>query len=56
MYYEANISDKILNIKEHKMAELKTRVNDASVDKFLKGIKDETKREDSFQVLEIMKR
>ena len=38
------------------MAELKTKVNDASVDKFLKGIKDETKRDDSFQVLEIMKK
>lgn len=37
------------------MAELKTRVNDASVDKFIKGIADEAKREDSYRLLEIMK-
>ena len=37
------------------MAELKTKVNDASVDKFLKSIPDETKREDSYQLLDLMK-
>lgn len=37
------------------MAELKTKVNKASVDKFLHSIKDEKKREDSFTVLELMK-
>jgi hypothetical protein len=38
------------------MAELKTQVTKASVDKFLAGIKDEKKREDCYQILKIMKR
>jgi len=38
------------------MAELKTKVNDASVDKFLRGITDEAKREDSHKILEMMKK
>lgn len=38
------------------MAELKTKVNDASVDKFLRGVTDETKREDSYKILEMMKK
>lgn len=38
------------------MAELKTKVNDASVDKFLRGITDEAKREDSNKILEMMKK
>lgn len=38
------------------MAELKTKVNDASVEGFLKGIKDDTKRDDAFQILEMMKK
>jgi hypothetical protein len=38
------------------MAELKTQVTKASVDKFLQGIRDEKKREDCFQVLKIMKK
>ena len=38
------------------MAELKTKVNKASVDKFLKGIKDEQKREDSYKILDIMQK
>lgn len=38
------------------MAELKTRVNDANVDKFLRGVTDETKREDSYKILEMMKK
>ena len=38
------------------MAELKTRVTNASVDKFLQGIKDEKKREDCYQILKIMKK
>jgi len=37
------------------MAELKTRVTNASVDEFLQGIKDEKKRGDCYQILEIMK-
>lgn len=36
------------------MAELKTKVNDASVDKFLKGVQDEEKREDCYGIIEIM--
>jgi len=38
------------------MAELKTQVTRANVDKFLQGIKDEKKREDCFQILKIMKK
>lgn len=38
------------------MAELKTKVTKASVEKFLEGIKDEKKREDCFQLLKIMKK
>jgi len=38
------------------MAELKTKLNNASVDKFLKGIKDEQTRADCFQIVEIMKK
>ena len=38
------------------MAELKTKLNDASVDKFLQQINDEQKQADSFQVAEIMKK
>ena len=38
------------------MAELKTKVTKANVEKFLAGIKDERKREDCFQILKIMKK
>jgi hypothetical protein len=38
------------------MAELKTQVTKASVDKFLAGIKDEKKREDCYQILKLMKK
>jgi hypothetical protein len=38
------------------MAEPKTKVNNASVEKFLNGIKDEQKRKDSFTILDIMKK
>ena len=38
------------------MAELKTKVTQASVEKFLEGIKDERKRQDCFELLKIMKR
>jgi uncharacterized protein DUF1801 len=38
------------------MAELKTKVNNASVDKFLKSIKDEQTRADCFQIVEMMKK
>src|SRR5512134_2603668 len=38
------------------MAELKTQVTRASVDKFLQGIKDVKKREDCYQILKIMKK
>ena len=37
------------------MAELKTKLNDASVTNFLNGIKDEEKRVDSFEILNLMK-
>jgi hypothetical protein len=36
------------------MAELKTKVNEASVTDFLNGIKDETKRADSFEIVKLM--
>jgi len=38
------------------MAEIKTIVRKTSVDKFLRGIRDESKREECHQVLKIMKR
>ena len=38
------------------MAELKTKVNKASVDKFIKGVKDEQTRDDCFKIAEIMKK
>lgn len=38
------------------MAELKTQVTKASVDKFLQGIKDERKRQDCYEILKIMKK
>ncbi|HAV76222.1 MAG TPA: DUF1801 domain-containing protein [Anaerolineae bacterium] len=38
------------------MAELKTKVNDASVNKFIKSIKDEQVRDDCFQILDIMQK
>ena len=38
------------------MAELKTKVTKASVEKFIEGIKDERKREDCFLLLKIMKK
>jgi hypothetical protein len=37
------------------MAELKTKQTDDSVTKFLNTVDDETKREDSFEIVEIMK-
>jgi len=37
------------------MAELKTKVNDASVEKFLHGIADKKTREDCFTIVELMK-
>jgi Domain of unknown function (DU1801) len=36
------------------MAELKTKVNEASVEEFLSTIPDEKKRKDAFEVLELM--
>ena len=38
------------------MAELKTKVNDADVEAFLAGVDHEKRREDSFAVLELMKK
>ena len=38
------------------MAELKTKVNDASVEEFLNGVADEVKRKDSFVLLEMMRK
>jgi hypothetical protein len=37
------------------MAELKTQKNDASVQDFLQGVSDEKKRQDSFDILELMR-
>jgi len=37
------------------MAELKTKKNEASLTKFLDGVKDEKKREDSYTILKLMK-
>jgi hypothetical protein len=38
------------------MAELKTKPNKASIDKFLNSIKDEKKRNDAYKILELMKK
>ncbi|HEV8272087.1 MAG TPA: DUF1801 domain-containing protein [Chitinophagaceae bacterium] len=38
------------------MAELKTKVNDASVEKFISSVKDEETRKDCFTLLELMKK
>jgi hypothetical protein len=38
------------------MAELKTKLNDASVEAFLNFIEDDSKRADSFEVLNLMKK
>lgn len=38
-----------------KSTEIKTRVNDASVDEFLNSVKDETVRADSYEILKMMK-
>jgi hypothetical protein len=37
------------------MAEIQTKVNDASVEKFLSKIEDEQKRKDCFEIVKIMK-
>jgi len=37
------------------MAELKTKLNDASVEDFLNKVENQKKREDSFKILELMK-
>ena len=37
------------------MAEVKTKKNDASVEKFINSIADEQKRKDGFAILEMMK-
>ena len=38
------------------IAELKTKLNDASVEKFLKSVSDEKMRKDCFTILELMKK
>jgi hypothetical protein len=37
------------------MAEIQTKVNDASVEEFLSKVEDEQKRKDSFEIVKIMK-
>ena len=37
------------------MAEMKTKVNNASVEEFLSKVEDEQKRKDSFEIVKIMK-
>ena len=38
------------------MAELKTKLTNASVDKFIKGVKDDQTRADCYQIIEIMQK
>ena len=38
------------------MAELKTKLNNASVEKFLKGVEDEEKRRDCFTIVKLMQK
>ncbi len=42
--------------KKSKLAQIKTRETEASVEDFLNAIADETKREESFTILEMMKK
>src|SRR5215203_5123715 len=44
-----------INNKESKMAEIKTKVNEASVEEFLNIVADEQKRQDCFEIVQIMK-
>jgi hypothetical protein len=44
------------NLKTMAKAEIKTKVNDASVDRFLNAVTDEQQRADAFKVLDMMKR
>jgi len=37
------------------MADLKTKKNDASVERFLNSVKDEKKQQDSYTILKLMK-
>ena len=37
------------------MAELKTKLNDGSVEKFLNSVEDESKKSDCFEILKLMK-
>ncbi len=39
-----------------KLAEIKTKENDSSVEDFINNVKDEQKRKDSFTILEMMKK
>jgi hypothetical protein len=41
--------------REEEMYELKTKINDASVEMFLKAIPEDKKRQDSFAILDMMK-
>jgi len=41
--------------REEEMYELKTKINDASVESFLKTIPEDKKRQDSFAILDMMK-
>ena len=42
--------------KKSKLVEIKTKANEASVEDFLNSISDDTKRKDSFAILEMMKK
>jgi hypothetical protein len=46
----------LYSLKELKMAELKTKLNKASVDKFIKSIKDEQVRDDCFKIIDVMQK
>ena len=37
------------------MAELKTQKNDASIEEYLKAVEHKTRREDSFEILDLMR-
>jgi hypothetical protein len=45
----------IKQVNMAKQAELKTKVNNASVEGFLNSVEDEKKRKDSFEILKLMK-
>lgn len=56
MICQPDFHDCLVTFKKNSMAELKTKVNDASVEKFISSVKDEGKIKDSLTLLDLMKK